>query len=264
MYNYYSVYVVLVSSCIYLSNAGEPSLENSEKSSNLGIIDGQEVVPHSMPYMAAIRTEINYTTVLCGGSLISDSLVLTAARCVYGASEVEVTLGAHNLTDNEDSQVTLTSTSFVIHEDYKHSGVLHDIAVIELPKAVTLNDNIATVKLPELTDISKSYEELEASVAGWGRVNDAEQINSDVLLYQNFTIIPNIMCELSYLFQIQSNQLCTSGVSGKNICLGDNGSPLVLNGVQIGIASYGSVFGCSMGFPGVFTRVTSYLGWLML
>ncbi|KAJ8982907.1 hypothetical protein NQ317_004561 [Molorchus minor] len=57
--------------------------------------------------------------------------------------------------------------------------------------------------------------------------------------------------------------MCTSGVSQLNICLGDSGSPLMVDGVQVGIASFGSDFGCESGFPGVYTRVTSYIDWIL-
>lgn len=84
-----------------------------------------------------------------------------------------------------------------------------------------------------MTEILNSYDEKEATVAGWGKISDAVQETSNVLRSQNLTIIPVLVCEISYLLNIRLSQMCTSGFSLKNICLGDAGGPLVLDGVLV-------------------------------
>nr|CAI5830602.1 unnamed protein product [Callosobruchus analis] len=212
--------------------------------------------------MAAITATIDDKPIHCGGSLITTSLVLTSARCVQGAKEVDVLLGAHNISENEASQVHLTSSKFIIHPKYRQGRNLHDIALIQLQTPVQLNDNIRTIKLPGLDDIFTFLDEKSAVIAGWGKTKDTDTTYSEVLRSTNVTIIPLVTCELSYLFSLTGDQMCSSGVSKKNICLGDAGSPLVVNGVQVGIASFGSHLGCEAGLPGVYTRMTSYVGWL--
>ncbi|KAJ8982906.1 hypothetical protein NQ317_004560 [Molorchus minor] len=143
--------------------------KTSKVNPNLGIVNGIEVEPHSLPYMAAIRTTINEKTVLCGGSLIISSLVLTAARCLDGATEVEITLGAHNIDESEDGQVTLISTEFIIHPDYDRDSMVNDIALIGLPSDVPFNGNIDRVVLPGRGDVANTYDEELGMVAGWGK-----------------------------------------------------------------------------------------------
>ncbi|CAH1106977.1 unnamed protein product [Psylliodes chrysocephalus] len=261
MKNYHVLLVLLFS--FLISSCAKPN--GPEKEENLKIIDGIEVVPHSMPYMVAIKSNINGRNMLCGGSLITAHLVLTSAMCVSGATEAEIILGAHNIeTPDEEGQQHMVATEFKIHEKFDPKKIHDDIALIQLPRPATLNKFIGTIKLPDVTEILNSYDEKEATVAGWGKISDAVQETSNVLRSQNLTIIPVLVCEISYLLNIRLSQMCTSGVSLKNICLGDAGGPLVLDGVLIGIASYGSSLGCSIGFPGVYTRVTSYLDWLLL
>nr|XP_023026954.1 chymotrypsin-like [Leptinotarsa decemlineata] len=229
---------------------------------NLEITNGDVAEPNSFPYVVAILTIIDDRIVTCGGSLISDSLVLTAARCVYGATDADISIGAHDLKNLEENHIQMTSKSFIIHEGYQNGSMHHDIAVIELESAVTLSDRIATVKLPQYSDISTNFNGRQGVVAGWGKTSDTDNSTSNVLHYAKLTIIPNTVCTISHAFQISLEQICTSGVARKNICLGDSGSPLVVDGIQIGIASFGSDFGCEVGLPGVYTRVTSYLNWL--
>lgn len=87
-------------------------------------------------------------------------------------------------------------------------------------------------------------------------------------------VVSNDQCKQSYInFKntvIDDNTLCAGYVSGgKDACQGDSGGPLMLARMQqdnylyyqIGIVSYG--FKCAEpGFPGVYTRVTSYLQWI--
>nr|CAH7727303.1 unnamed protein product [Callosobruchus chinensis] len=178
------------------------------------------------------------------------------------AKEASVTLGAHNIEENEETQVHQTSSNFIIHPKYLQGKKLHDIALIQLQTPIRLNENIQTIKLPGVDDIFTSFDEQSAIIAGWGKTKDTDTTFSTVLRSTKVTVIPVVTCELSYLFSITGDQMCTSGVSKKNICLGDAGSPLVVDGVQVGIASFGSDLGCEAGLPGVYTRMTSYVGWL--
>ncbi|VEN47575.1 unnamed protein product, partial [Callosobruchus maculatus] len=200
---------------------------------SLAITNGDEVKPHSLPYMVALTATIDDKSIRCGGSLISSSLVLTSARCVHGAKEVSVSLGAHDISKKEASQVHQTSSKFIIHPKYRQGKKLHDIALIQLQTPVELNENIRTIKLPGVDDIFTSFDEKSAIIAGWGKMKDTDTSYSTVLRSTNVTIIPLITCELSYIFSLTGDQMCSSGVSKKNICLGDAGSPLVVDGVQV-------------------------------
>ncbi|KAH1014930.1 hypothetical protein HUJ05_012731 [Dendroctonus ponderosae] len=244
----------------------------------LGIINGDEVVPHSLPYMAALQTEINGRTIRCGGSLIEVNKVLTAASCVYGYKCLEPFRNIYKICrvflcfitidlchpKEDGAQVKLNSSVFTIHQDFDPDLHLHDIAIVHLEQNVTLNDSISTISTPPLGDILLTFADDLGMVAGWGKINDTDPNYSNVLRKIEMTIIPFLACTIPYLGKVQTSQICTTGMqNGKNICLGDSGSPLVVNGTQVGIASYGSDLGCSVGAPGVFTRLTSYYFWLL-
>ncbi|KAJ8926768.1 hypothetical protein NQ314_020886 [Rhamnusium bicolor] len=112
------------------------------------IINGHEAVPHSIPFQAYLIITDREGRWLCGGSLISRRYVLTAAHCVDGAISVDVYLGAHNVQATESTRIVITSTSTRRHENYNEDNISNDIGLIQLPQAVTLNENIDVISLP--------------------------------------------------------------------------------------------------------------------
>ncbi|MPC28803.1 Chymotrypsin BII [Portunus trituberculatus] len=103
------------------------------------IVGGKEATPHAWPHQVALFIDDMY---FCGGSLISDEWVLTAAHCMDGATFAEVVLGAHNIRIFESSQVTLVSKDFIVHEHWNEFALINDIAVIKLPVKVNINGNM--------------------------------------------------------------------------------------------------------------------------
>ncbi|XP_063599841.1 chymotrypsin BII-like [Penaeus indicus] len=218
------------------------------------IVGGIEAVPHSWPHQAALFIDDMY---FCGGSLISSEWVLTAAHCMDGAGFVEVVLGAHNIRENEASQVSIVSTDFFTHENWNSWLLTNDIALIRLPSPVEFNDNISTVKLPA-TDVAVGT---TVTPSGWGRPSDSAGGISDVLRQVDVPIMTNSDCDAVYGI-VGNGVVCIDSTGGKGTCNGDSGGPLNLNGMTYGITSFGSSAGCEVGYPDAFTRVNYYLDWI--
>ncbi|XP_071516903.1 chymotrypsin BII-like [Panulirus ornatus] len=218
------------------------------------IVGGIEATPHSWPHQAALFIDDMY---FCGGSLISNEWVMTAAHCMDGASFVQVVLGAHNIRLEEETQVTMTSTDFFTHEEWVFLYLLNDIALIKLPSAVNFTENIQPVKLPA-SDVSVGT---VVTPTGWGRSSDLSDGTSSVLRQVDVPIIANDDCNDVY-GMIVSGMVCINSSGGKGTCNGDSGGPLNLNGRTYGITSFGSSAGCEAGYPDAFTRVHHYLDWI--
>ncbi|EGW11531.1 Granzyme E [Cricetulus griseus] len=94
------------------------------------IIGGHEVKPHSRPYMAfilSVRDDGNKS--FCGGFLVRDNFVLTAAHC--RGSSMKVTLGAHNIRAQEKTQQIIPVAEAIQHPDYNSKSRSSDIMLLK-------------------------------------------------------------------------------------------------------------------------------------
>ncbi|GLV34375.1 uncharacterized protein CBL_00302 [Carabus blaptoides fortunei] len=231
------------------------------------ITGGQEARPHQFPYQAGLILTVpgNDRKGFCGGTLISENYVLTAAHCVDKMETIEVILGGHRIKEYENTQVRMNCTEFIVHEDWSPTWMRNDIALIKLPELVQLNDNIQPIHLPSKSE-NRKFEGHIVTVTGWGKDSDDSDGISPVLRHVQTTIISNPTCFLSFPFLISKTHICTSGENGKSSCDGDSGGPLTTEENDrtflIGLVSFGRNTGCEKGYPAVFTRLTSFLTWI--
>jgi len=242
------------------SMAGECGMPGpSEK-----IVGGEEATPHSYPWMAALFVDDSW---FCGGTLISDEWVLTAAHCAKDASEMRVMLGAHNIREaSEEGRIELITRDFFTHESYSQFNLHNDLALVHLPEPVAFTDLIRPVCLPTWSDWETTWAHEFVQASGWGKPDDQATSVSPVLREVTVDVITNLICALEFPTIINKNILCISGKDGKSTCNGDSGGPIhfVTDGVfkQIGITSFGSSLGCEIGSHAGFTRVASFLEWI--
>jgi len=228
------------------------------------IVGGTEATPHSYPWMAALFVDDKW---FCGGTLISDEWVVTAAHCAKDASEMVVMLGAHNVREaTEEGRLELTTRDFFTHEKYSQITLHNDIALVHLPEKVNFTNIIRPVCLPKHSESGEAWAHEDCQASGWGKPTDSATSISPELREVTVDTITNLMCALEFPTVINKNIVCISGKNGKSTCNGDSGGPLhlVRDGVfkQIGITSFGSSVGCEIGFHAGFTRTASFLEWI--
>nr|XP_022920353.1 chymotrypsin BI-like [Onthophagus taurus] len=193
------------------------------------------------------------------------SFLIFINKFIFSSLRIEAVLGAHNIRDNEESsQVRILAENYIIHEEYDSDFNKNDIALVVLPEnSVYLSNIIQIVALPSYSDTQNDFLDESSTISGWGKISDAESTYTDLLHYVEAPIITNDECKMWYfgLF-IEETNICASGLNGKSPCNGDSGGALLINNIQVGIASFGVGFGCEVDFPGAYTRVTSYLKWI--
>ncbi|XP_001861478.2 brachyurin [Culex quinquefasciatus] len=233
------------------------------------ITNGQEATPGQFPYQIALLSTFGGGTGLCGGSVLTNNFILTAAHCVQNAMGGTAIMGAHNRINNEATQqrIAFGVNGINIHAGYTPTNIRNDIATVRLNSPITFNDRVQPVRIPAHGD-NRQFAGLTGTVSGFGRTSDASQATSAVVMFTSNPIMTQADCLASWgnnANLIQAQNICMSGAGGRSACNGDSGGPLsVAEGgtLQVGIVSFGSAAGCSIGMPSVYVRVTHFLEWI--
>ncbi|KAJ8923013.1 hypothetical protein NQ315_001561, partial [Exocentrus adspersus] len=194
---------------------------------------------------------------MCGATLIAPGWALTAAHCTYKevASSFQVRAGSSNATSG--GQLVQVEKIYQ-HPDFFYLTGENDISLFKLATNITT----PSAKTATLST-SKPHANQTASVIGWGiTVEDDLTAGSEVLQVVQVPVLEQEVCSGIYS-DFATSMFCAGYLEegGKDACTGDSGGALVVDGVQAGIASWGS--GCAEpGKPGVYTDVASYLDWI--
>ncbi|KAH8331831.1 hypothetical protein KR074_005676 [Drosophila pseudoananassae] len=225
------------------------------------ITNGNTAVADQFPYQVGLSFSSTKGSWWCGGSIIANNFVLTAAHCTSGASFAVIYYGATVRTSPKFTQ-TVSSSSFIQHANYISLTVRNDISLIKTP-AITFSAAVNKIALPAIASSYSTYVGQTAVASGWGLTSDSASTVSKNLQFTDLTVISNADCVKSFSSVIVTSRvICVATPNAHSTCEGDSGGPLALDGTLIGITSFGSVDGCEVGSPAAFTRVTSYLDWI--
>ncbi|XP_060066260.1 limulus clotting factor C-like [Ylistrum balloti] len=239
------------------------------------------------PWQAAMSRHLqdNYWYITCGGSLVSESLVVTAAHCVthyltdipISVDDIAIYLGKQYRSDVLNSTFVQKRkvTSIEIHPHYNPGTYDLDIAVLLLDNPVTLTHYVRPVCLPNrFASESHLRPGTEGVVTGWGVTENSR--NSEELRMTKVQTTTNTDCmdkyaQVGYPQTITENMFCAGQEDGSSdACEGDSGGPLVFPDTGAdrkwyleGVVSWGSPLGCGIELQyGVYTRVRNCLDWL--
>uniref|UniRef100_A0A8C9D5F1 trypsin n=1 Tax=Panthera leo TaxID=9689 RepID=A0A8C9D5F1_PANLE len=206
------------------------------------IVGGYTCEENSIPYQVSLNSGYHF----CGGSLISDQWVVSAAHCYK--SRIQVRLGEHNIN----------SAKVIRHPRYNSWTLDYDIMLIKLSSPAALTARVSTISLPSACAPAGT----QCLISGWGNTLSSGTNYPELLQCLDAPLLSQAQCKAAYPGQITENMVCAGFLEGgKDSCQGDSGGPVVCKGELQGIVSWG--YGCAQkNKPGVYTKVCNFTDWI--
>lgn len=230
------------------------------------IVGGSLTSPGSWPWLVNIQLN---GELMCGGVLLGDVWVLTAAHCFNGnVNELHwtVVIGQYNLNKEEHGKKVYQVNRIITHPKFNQKTFNNDLALVELTSTVVASPRAIPVCLPTVpVDPAPGT---NCYIAGWGSLYE-DGPPSDVIMEARVPVISQESCRSTLGKDMLTNTMFCAGylTGGIDSCQGDSGGPLTCQDpsskqyVIYGITSWGD--GCGeRGKPGVYTKVTAFIDWI--
>ncbi|CAH0728369.1 unnamed protein product, partial [Brenthis ino] len=249
------------------------------------IIGGMNAALGQFPWVVRLGyslQEYNDFDWMCGGALLTDLHLITAAHCVKAEDDYQLSVirvGEYDTETNPDCQLHVCAPpvqdrkirAIRMHPNFDKPPFHNDVAIIEMDKPVELNDYVSPICLPHVEQLqSLTLGEL-LIVAGWGKMNMSTEERARILQYVSVPVVKSETCS-SFVrgFKLLQSEICAGAQQNKDACGGDSGGPLMKifdtpDGPKtflMGIVSFGPTI-CGIRKPGIYTSVPHFLKWVL-
>ncbi|KAK4878897.1 hypothetical protein RN001_011403 [Aquatica leii] len=232
----------------YVGKSGSSTASVAPRISN-----GAVAITTKYLYQAAFQVG---TTLLCGGTVLNTRWILSAAHCFDGANlaNVVVRVGTSGLLIGG---TTYTIATVTVHNLYDINTRIYDVALVKTTTAIIYGTTILPVVLGATSAINGAV----GVVTGWGQTTTNPTPPS--LNVMNTTVITNSEC-ITALVNSPTTTVTTTHMCAKSLvsgaCTGDDGGPLILSNMEIGILSFPQ---CTPGTPDVYTKIAPVYTWIL-
>ncbi|KAL7026077.1 hypothetical protein ACKWTF_013778 [Chironomus riparius] len=225
------------------------------------IVNGSEVRPHKYPWMAVMMKSYHH---VCGGSIISDMLILTAGHCMYyipSPLKSRWIIGSHSVKEAVNArQQSYDTKDYDLHPLWKAGNLFDnfDMALVITNRRMTFTSAAIPICMPKVGD-EKLFWNQKVVIAGWGRVEE-NGAQTDVLMESSVYLKTHRECKnLIYSINYDERSMICAHEQHTDACQGDSGGPIFAaksndHYVILGVVSFGD--GCARDFPGIYAKVS--------
>ena len=232
------------------------------------IVGGIKANKGEYPWQVVIVMSNRRGSFSCGGSILDENNILTAAHCAYDdtgkpftSRQMAVRYEGVKLSKMKSSRVE----KIHVEERYHPSRYPHDIAILHLKSPLKLEDgSVESITIPQ-AGAAEISDGTKLKVSGFGKTSSrGRPVNR--LRHVEIEYIEHERCRNNsdYGEIIQDGMICAGYMEGKkDTCQGDSGGPLVRyeEKLQVGVVSWG--WGCGeKNRPGVYVDTSKYAAWI--
>ncbi|XP_043830122.1 coagulation factor IX [Dromiciops gliroides] len=228
------------------------------------VVGGEDARKGQIPWQVILNGKIKG---FCGGSIINEKWIITAAHCIQPGAEITVVAGEHDTETQEGTEQIRQVIRAIPHHTYNASinKYSNDIALLELDKPLQLNEYVTPICIANKEYTNIFLQSGTGTVSGWGKVFHRGR-SASVLQFLNVPFVDRATCLRSTKVTILSNMFCAGfHQGGKDSCQGDSGGPHTteVEGTSFltGIISWGEE--CAVrGKYGIYTKVSRFVNWI--
>ncbi|KAJ8674442.1 hypothetical protein QAD02_005704, partial [Eretmocerus hayati] len=268
-------FALILTLCI-ISSSAEDSPKRSRR------LAGGSGIPHAtFPFIVSLQDSSGH---FCAGTIISDSVILTAAHCTF-RSEFSIRVGSTTAISGGTVHDIL---SIIRHKKYekveieKNISILNDLALIKVTPPIIMSESVQKVQLFRQSETVANGS--NGTLIGWGATRmrrtgdfdygkiwdriksvvidyDKSHYYSEILKQASVTIMSKEECIGKYPSTLLRHKFCAYSPQASG-CIGDSGGPLMVEGRQAGIVSSGGNVCASGRSRGVYVKIASYRDWI--